>query len=126
MPDVLTMKEAAAWLRLSERSLYELARSRRLPAAQLGGKWLFPRAQLERWLAAQADYVNIKYGTDIEVRVVSIPNDWRPPVKGDFKKETMESLTDLGRKLGSDPKSWTVWTTTEASGDSRVPSAVSN
>jgi excisionase family DNA binding protein len=55
MPDVLTLKEAAAWLRLSERSLYELARNRRLPAAQLGGKWLFPRAQLERWLAAQAD-----------------------------------------------------------------------
>jgi excisionase family DNA binding protein len=55
MPDVLTMKEAAAWLRLSERSLYELARNRRLPAAQLGGKWLFPRAKLERWLAAQAD-----------------------------------------------------------------------
>jgi excisionase family DNA binding protein len=55
MPDVLTMREAAAWLRLSERSLYELARSRRLPAAQVGGKWLFPRTQLERWLAAQAD-----------------------------------------------------------------------
>jgi excisionase family DNA binding protein len=55
MPDVLTLKEAAAWLRLSERSVYELARGRRLPAAQLGGKWLFPRAQLERWLAAQAD-----------------------------------------------------------------------
>lgn len=55
MPDVLTLKEAAAWLRLSERSLYELARGRRVPAAQLGGKWLFPRAQLERWLAVQAD-----------------------------------------------------------------------
>ncbi len=64
-----------------------------------------------RWLAAQADYVNTKYGTDIEVRVVSIPPNWRPPVPGDFKKETMESLTDLGRKLGSDPKSWQVWTT---------------
>ena len=51
MPDVLTMREAAAWLRLSERSLYELARGRRVPAAQVGGKWLFPRAQLERWLA---------------------------------------------------------------------------
>jgi putative molybdopterin biosynthesis protein len=55
LPDVLTLKETAAYLRLSERSLYDLARSRRLPAAQLGGKWLFPRAQLERWLAAQAD-----------------------------------------------------------------------
>jgi molybdate-binding protein len=26
-----------------------------VPAAQIGGKWIFPRAQLERWLAAQAD-----------------------------------------------------------------------
>lgn len=64
-----------------------------------------------RWLAAQSDYVNAKYGTDIEVRVVSIPNDWRPPVKGDFQKPTMESLTNLGRKLGGDPASWTLWTT---------------
>jgi putative molybdopterin biosynthesis protein len=55
MPDVLTLKEAARFLRLSERSLYELARTHKLPAAQLGGKWLFPRRQLERWLAAQAD-----------------------------------------------------------------------
>jgi excisionase family DNA binding protein len=55
MPDVLTLREAAAYLRLSERSLYELARARRVPAAQLGGKWLFPRERLERWLSAQAD-----------------------------------------------------------------------
>ncbi len=55
MPDVLTLREAAAYLRLSERSLYELARARRLPAAQLGGKWLFPRERLERWLAAAAE-----------------------------------------------------------------------
>lgn len=55
MPDVLTLKEAAAWLRLSERALYELARARRLPAAQIGGKWLFPRARLAAWLAEQAE-----------------------------------------------------------------------
>jgi excisionase family DNA binding protein len=55
MPDILTLREAAAFLRLSERSLYDLARSHRVPAAQLGGKWLFPRVQLERWLTAQAD-----------------------------------------------------------------------
>jgi len=67
MPDVLTLKEAAAWLRLSERSLYELARHRRVPAAQLGGKWLFPRALLERWLAAQAD------GADAAQRVAPPP-----------------------------------------------------
>ena len=55
LPDVLTLKEAAAWLRLSERALYDLARMRQVPAALLGGKWVFPRALLERWLAARAD-----------------------------------------------------------------------
>lgn len=55
LPDVLTLKEAAAWLRLSERALYDLARSRQVPGALLGGKWVFPRGLLERWLAAKAD-----------------------------------------------------------------------
>lgn len=64
-----------------------------------------------RWLAAQSDYVNATLGTDIEVRVVAIPDDWRAPVKGEFKKETMNSLADLGRTMGADPASWTLWTT---------------
>jgi hypothetical protein len=63
-----------------------------------------------RWLSSQADYVNAAYGTDIEVRVVAIPDDWRAPVPGDFQKETMVSLSDLGRKLGADPTCWKVWT----------------
>ena len=54
-PEILTLKEAAALLRLSERALYDLARGQRLPAAQLGGKWLFPRAALMLWLARQAE-----------------------------------------------------------------------
>lgn len=58
VPDVLTLKEAAAWLRLSERALYDLARGRQVPAALLGGKWVFPRGRLERWLAARADGVD--------------------------------------------------------------------
>jgi len=62
-----------------------------------------------RWLAAEADYANAVHGTDIEVRVVAIPDDWRPPVEGDFKVETMKSLTDVGRKLGADPNSWQLW-----------------
>jgi len=55
MTEIMTLKEAAAWLRLSERALYDLARQRRLPAVQLGGKWLFPRAALGLWLARQAE-----------------------------------------------------------------------
>lgn len=50
----LTAKQAAAWLHLNEKKLYELANSREIPAARIGGKWLFPRALLEEWLLEQA------------------------------------------------------------------------
>jgi hypothetical protein len=62
-----------------------------------------------RWLAAEAMYVNAQFGADIEVRVVAIPNDWRAPVKGDFKPETMNALADMGERMGADPKSWQLW-----------------
>ena len=50
----LTAREAAALLHLNEKKLYALASSRELPAARVGGKWLFPRALLEEWLLEQA------------------------------------------------------------------------
>ncbi|MBL8885890.1 MAG: patatin-like phospholipase family protein [Phycisphaerales bacterium] len=62
-----------------------------------------------RWLAAEAMYVNSQFGANIEVRVVSVPNDWRAPVKGDFKPETMNALADLGERMGADPASWQLW-----------------
>lgn len=43
---------------------------------------------------------------EIEFRFVAIPDDWKPPVKGTFKPETMRSLVELGRKMGADPASW--------------------
>lgn len=69
-----------------------------------------------RWLTVQAHYTNAVYGTDIEVRVVAIPDEWRPPVAGQFKRETMESLTDLGRKLGAEKSSWQLWAAPNRSG----------
>ncbi len=53
-PEIMTLKEAALWLRLSERALYDLSRQQRIPAAQIGGKWVFPRAALGLWVARQA------------------------------------------------------------------------
>jgi excisionase family DNA binding protein len=50
----LSAREAAAFLHLNEKKLYALANSREIPAARIGGKWLFPRALLEEWLLEQA------------------------------------------------------------------------
>ena len=50
MPDLLTTDEAAVYLRLSERKLYELVANGAVPCTKVTGKWLFPRAALDRWL----------------------------------------------------------------------------
>ena len=70
------------------------------------------RTEVE-WLAAEADYAN-SLGMDIELRVVAIPDDWRPPVPGRFQKVTMDALADLGRRMGADPSSWQLWTSPRA------------
>lgn len=48
----LTTEEAAGYLRLKERKLYELVASGGVPCTKISGKWLFPRAALDRWLEA--------------------------------------------------------------------------
>jgi hypothetical protein len=59
-----------------------------------------------RHLFAMAEISRLKRKADVEVRVVSIPGDWSPPVPGVFIKETMNNLSDLGEKMGADPASW--------------------
>jgi putative molybdopterin biosynthesis protein len=52
MPDLLTTDEAASYLRLSERKLYELVARNAVPCTKVTGRWLFPRAALDRWVMA--------------------------------------------------------------------------
>ena len=46
MPDLLTTDEAAAYLRMSERKLYELVANGAVPCSKVTGRWLFPKAAL--------------------------------------------------------------------------------
>jgi excisionase family DNA binding protein len=51
MQDLLTTDEAADYLRLSERKLYELVANGAVPCTKVTGRWLFPKSALDRWLA---------------------------------------------------------------------------
>ncbi len=48
--DFLTTSEAAEYLRLGERKLYELVADNAIPCSKVTGKWLFPRHELDRWV----------------------------------------------------------------------------
>ena len=49
---LLTTAEAAEYLRIRERKLYELIADRQIPCTKVTGKWLLPRPDLDRWLLA--------------------------------------------------------------------------
>ena len=56
-PTFLTIPECCDLLRLSERSVYDMARNGRLPgAAKVGGKWRVNRSVLMDWLATGGDH----------------------------------------------------------------------
>jgi len=59
-----------------------------------------------RHLEAHVELVRVKYGVDVELRIMAIPESWVPSEPGTFKKEVMNALADLGEKMGADPASW--------------------
>ena len=48
--DFLTTSEAADYVRLGERKLYELVTAGAIPCSKVTGKWLFPRQELDLWV----------------------------------------------------------------------------
>jgi putative molybdopterin biosynthesis protein len=48
--EFLTTSEAADYLRLGERKLYELVTAGAIPCSKVTGKWLFPRHELDLWI----------------------------------------------------------------------------
>jgi hypothetical protein len=59
-----------------------------------------------RHLYAQAEIARLKYGADVEVRLMAVPDAWIPPSPGTFQANVMNELADLGEKMGADPANW--------------------
>ena len=55
MTEFMTVAEAAALLRIGERTAYKLVRSGRLPAVKVGNQWRIERRAFEAWVAAGGD-----------------------------------------------------------------------
>src|SRR5207249_143655 len=52
--EMMDTREVAAYLRLKERRIYDLARSHAIPHVRATGKLLFPRRQIDEWLAVKS------------------------------------------------------------------------
>lgn len=52
--DILTIREVADYLKVTERTLYRLVQEGKLPAFKVGNSWRFRREDLERWISEQS------------------------------------------------------------------------
>jgi excisionase family DNA binding protein len=50
-PEVLTLAEAAAYLRLPEEDVLRLVHEQALPARRLANEWRFLKAAIQQWLS---------------------------------------------------------------------------
>lgn len=53
-PELLTLPEAAAYLRLARQTVYNLVSRRQIPFLRAGRQLRFRRTELDRWLAEKA------------------------------------------------------------------------
>jgi excisionase family DNA binding protein len=92
MQELLTTEEAAEFLRLSERKLYELVAKSAVPCTKVTGKWLFPRAALNRWISA-------------DLGPASMSRAAAPPIVGGSHDPLLEwALRESGCGLASLPE----------------------
>lgn len=52
--EILTIKEVADYLKVTERTIYRLAGVKKIPAFKVGGTWRFSRSDIESWIKQQS------------------------------------------------------------------------
>lgn len=53
--EILTIKQVADYLKVTERTIYRLAAAKKIPAFKVGGTWRFSRTELDLWIKKQTD-----------------------------------------------------------------------
>ena len=52
--EILTIKQVAYHLKVTERTIYRLAAVKQIPAFKVGGSWRFSRADIDSWIKQQS------------------------------------------------------------------------
>ena len=52
--DIMTVKEVAEYLKITEKTAYRLTAEGKIPGFKVGGAWRFRRTEIETWLENQS------------------------------------------------------------------------
>lgn len=51
---IMTIKQVADYLKVTERTIYRLAAAKQIPAFKVGGSWRFSLADIDSWIKQQS------------------------------------------------------------------------
>ncbi len=56
LADIMTIREVAEYLKLTEKTAYRLAAEGKIPGFKVGGSWRFRRSEIEKWIDAVTEH----------------------------------------------------------------------
>lgn len=60
--EILTLREVANYLKVTDRTIYRLVAARKIPAFKVGGTWRFSRADIDVWIKQQSSIQQAEAG----------------------------------------------------------------
>jgi len=81
---ILTIKQVAAYLQVTERTVYRLAAANGIPAFKVGGSWRFRRSDLDQWIAGNIGRASTTNG--------SVSNVVAPPFYSGAKTKQVQNI----------------------------------
>jgi excisionase family DNA binding protein len=54
LAEILTLRQVADFLKVTERTIYRLAAAKKIPAFKVGGTWRFSKAEINQWIQQQS------------------------------------------------------------------------
>ena len=52
--EILTIGQVAAYLQVTERTIYRLSQSKKIPAFKVGGMWRYSQTDINNWIRKQS------------------------------------------------------------------------
>ena len=48
--EIMTIKEIAKYLKINEKTIYNLIKKKEIPAFKVGGNWRFKKSLIDKWI----------------------------------------------------------------------------
>ena len=54
--EIMTIKEVARYLKMTEKTIYSLAQRGKIPAVKIGGAWRFKKSLIDKWIEKNSKF----------------------------------------------------------------------